>query len=623
MNIAPTGLFAVVPAGQDPAAAGLAALGMANASSIAPPSGFALVLDTALAPMLTPAKAPQVSLDFGRASSFELAPSSGMALDTALIAGAATIPASFRAQFDPSAVRANLLSSSSAVPAALNDSASTLPATFSDTAPVPPPAQHPAVPVGLDLSRPPVPEAQAINGDADGLLPEVAQNGIDQSLAQKAPPQPQAATAPTKPRQEPAVETSARPSVFVAQPTEAVEAKGVAVSPAQGPAQTTEPAEARRTEAGAKRSQGSAKALAGEKPTEPARGSERVGDAGEQPVLPLTAQPERLADSHDPLTTAPQDPKATAHALQAKPELEQAATVEVMASIAVPPAVKASERRARQAGRAELLDDSAAPRNVQSIGVAVPQPTPLSADPAGSAAAASGRTASLSVKPEELGDSSVTAPPAAPVQGASAVAAPSSNGAPVPEPSLPSFEPAAEADRGAPPASHQPAAASASAAPANPVVPIRALREPTVVARPGQIGRDMGIEIARRVASGGDELVVRLSPQDLGRIEVRMSFDEGGSLRAVLTAESQTALDMLRREAGDLGRALADAGVRADTQSLKFGSREGESGSSSWQRQQQDGGRRDGERHPDQHPADTDEAQYRPIRSVGQIDLMA
>lgn len=593
MNIASTGPFAVVPAGQDAAAAALAALDLAKGSSIAWPAGFAQVLDTALAPTLAPAR--QASFGSGGAAPFDLA-SSGMALDTALIAGAATIPAPSQAQFDPSALRANLLSSSSAVPAALDASASALPATPSATALVPTPAQHQATPVGLDLPRAPLAGAQAVKGDADGLLPELAQNAVGQSSAPTPiVSQPQSATDPMKPRQEPAVDASA-PAVLAAQPTEAVEA---------------EPTEDR-----AERPQGSAEALAGDKPSEPVKGGER--DAGQRPVL--TAQPERVAETPAPLAAATQSVQANAHRLQAKPE--QQATLDVIASSADSPAVKASERRTRQSGRADLRDDAPAPTNVGSIDVAVPQQTPLSAEPAGSAAAASGRPVSLSVKPEESANAAVSAPAAAPLQGASAVAAASSNGAPVPEAGLPGFEPAAEPEHRAPPASHQPAAASASAGPANPV-PDRDLREPTVVARPGQIGRDMGIEIARRVASGGDELVVRLSPQDLGRIEVRMSFDEGGSLRAVMTAESPAALDMLRREAGDLGRALADAGVRADTQSLKFGTRDGESGSSSWQRQQQDGGRRDGERHPDQHAADIDEAPYRPLRAAGQIDLMA
>ena len=83
----------------------------------------------------------------------------------------------------------------------------------------------------------------------------------------------------------------------------------------------------------------------------------------------------------------------------------------------------------------------------------------------------------------------------------------------------------------------------------------------------------MGVEIAKRIASGGEELTIRLAPDNLGKIEVRMSFDEHRSLRAVVAAESSVALEMLRRDTADLNRALTDAGVRTDGQSFRFDGR--------------------------------------------------
>lgn len=147
---------------------------------------------------------------------------------------------------------------------------------------------------------------------------------------------------------------------------------------------------------------------------------------------------------------------------------------------------------------------------------------------------------------------------------------------------------------------------------------------PAVVnARPGQIGHEMGVEIARRVSAGRDEVTIRLNPIEMGRIEVRMAFDDAGSLRAVVAAESPAALDMLRRDAADLTRALTDAGIRSDAQSFRFDSRSGGEGQG-WQRQQNGGEQRSGDGRS--APADTPEGdapQYRPLRSSGQIDLMA
>lgn len=152
--------------------------------------------------------------------------------------------------------------------------------------------------------------------------------------------------------------------------------------------------------------------------------------------------------------------------------------------------------------------------------------------------------------------------------------------------------------------------------------------EPIVAARPGQLGRDMGVEIARRVSAGKDEVVVRLNPVELGRIEVRMTFDETGSLRAVMTTETSVAMDMLRRDAADLGRTLAEAGVRADLDSFRFANRGGDGAPGGWSGRGDDNSRRDGDRRNDERghrSADdsADDVAYRPVRADGLIDLIA
>lgn len=171
------------------------------------------------------------------------------------------------------------------------------------------------------------------------------------------------------------------------------------------------------------------------------------------------------------------------------------------------------------------------------------------------------------------------------------------------------------------------AAAPASAPSAEPAPSMAKLPEPVVTARAGQIGHEMGVEIARRVSAGGDELTVRLNPVEMGRIEVRLAFDERGSLRAVVAAESPAALDLLRRDSADLGRALADAGVRSDAQSFRFDARAGGGdGGQPWQRQRggQDGGQGSvpGRGYADAGSA-SEELLCRPLRTSGRVDLMA
>ena len=164
-----------------------------------------------------------------------------------------------------------------------------------------------------------------------------------------------------------------------------------------------------------------------------------------------------------------------------------------------------------------------------------------------------------------------------------------------------------------------PLVADAIAALASPPAPEPQAASPTIAARPGQIGREMAVEIARRVASGGDELTIRLDPVELGRIQVRLSFDEQGSLRAVVAADSPVALEMLRRDAGELGRALTNAGVQSDAQSFQFDARGGQAGNSD--ARQTWGGR--GEKPGRYAPTTESEPAYRPIRQGGLIDLVA
>lgn len=149
----------------------------------------------------------------------------------------------------------------------------------------------------------------------------------------------------------------------------------------------------------------------------------------------------------------------------------------------------------------------------------------------------------------------------------------------------------------------------------------------SVTVQEGQFGSDMGVQIARALDAGGNDLLIKLDPRHMGRIDVRLSFDHDGVLRAVMSADSSTAADMLRRESTDLNRALVDAGIRADGQSLRFDTRAGGGQSG------QDGSQNGNQRWQGQQAqaasgfADSfgggDDPVYRSLRSSGHVDLMA
>jgi flagellar hook-length control protein FliK len=164
----------------------------------------------------------------------------------------------------------------------------------------------------------------------------------------------------------------------------------------------------------------------------------------------------------------------------------------------------------------------------------------------------------------------------------------------------------------------QPAQAANSADLARAAVPTSA--ESVIEARTGHLGQSLGVEIARKVELGQETLRIRLNPIELGRIEVTLAFDDKGSLQATVRTESAQAMDLLRQDAPELARTLDQAGVRTDAQSFRFENRDGDSGGQ--QAQQQHSPNRGPFASPDDD-ADLAEPIYRPIRSDGQVDLLA
>lgn len=89
---------------------------------------------------------------------------------------------------------------------------------------------------------------------------------------------------------------------------------------------------------------------------------------------------------------------------------------------------------------------------------------------------------------------------------------------------------------------------------------------PAVVPMPEQIV----VRIAKAVADGVDRINVKLSPAELGHIDVRMEIGPDGRFQAVFAADRPQTVELLQRDARELARALQDAGLRADTGSLSF-----------------------------------------------------
>ncbi len=80
----------------------------------------------------------------------------------------------------------------------------------------------------------------------------------------------------------------------------------------------------------------------------------------------------------------------------------------------------------------------------------------------------------------------------------------------------------------------------------------------------------VAVQITKAATDGLDKINIQLKPESLGRIDVQLQVAHNGQVNAVIAADRQDTLDLLRRDAGTLQQALNDAGLRADSGSLSF-----------------------------------------------------
>jgi flagellar hook-length control protein FliK len=84
----------------------------------------------------------------------------------------------------------------------------------------------------------------------------------------------------------------------------------------------------------------------------------------------------------------------------------------------------------------------------------------------------------------------------------------------------------------------------------------------------------IAIEIASKALAGKHSFEIRLDPPELGRIHVRLDVDRNGEISSRVTADRSDTLDLLRRDAPALERALQDAGLKTASNGLQFSLRD-------------------------------------------------
>lgn len=80
----------------------------------------------------------------------------------------------------------------------------------------------------------------------------------------------------------------------------------------------------------------------------------------------------------------------------------------------------------------------------------------------------------------------------------------------------------------------------------------------------------VAVQVVRAAGQQIDHLQLTLEPADLGRVDVRLELGPDNRLSLVVTADRPETLDLLQRDARALERALQDAGLKTESDSLSF-----------------------------------------------------
>jgi hypothetical protein len=90
------------------------------------------------------------------------------------------------------------------------------------------------------------------------------------------------------------------------------------------------------------------------------------------------------------------------------------------------------------------------------------------------------------------------------------------------------------------------------------------------------IAQQVSLYIKSQVKSGEEELKIQLHPQDLGRVDVKLTITQDKTVQATVTADNQSTLDLLKQDQSQLQQALQDAGLQTNSNSLQFSLRDGD-----------------------------------------------
>mgnify|MGYP001193684989 FL=1 len=102
---------------------------------------------------------------------------------------------------------------------------------------------------------------------------------------------------------------------------------------------------------------------------------------------------------------------------------------------------------------------------------------------------------------------------------------------------------------------------------------ILAAQHPVTNSRPNAAPaatNQVSVQLSKAIQNGDNKIKIQLRPQELGRVEVKLEIANDGRAKAMVIAERPETLDVLQRDIRVLERALQDAGLKTDQNSLSF-----------------------------------------------------
>jgi len=86
----------------------------------------------------------------------------------------------------------------------------------------------------------------------------------------------------------------------------------------------------------------------------------------------------------------------------------------------------------------------------------------------------------------------------------------------------------------------------------------------------GSPAEQISSQLATAAKDGVDRLKIQLHPAELGRVDIKLELGQDGRILAIISADNQSSLDLLKQDSRQLEQALQDAGFETNSDSLNF-----------------------------------------------------